>query len=99
MIRLLTKLKWNSYTANAMGHGLVGFNLTDAEKAKGAYDPHMMFVHDEDVRDRKRFKDGQFVDPMLEERIAKDCADLAALLNKFHIVKEYFKDPDPNNRT
>jgi hypothetical protein len=98
----LTALSWFSFSSGAMGHGRVAFGLTDAQRAEGQYDPKTMFVHKKELDDtgdlRVRWKNGEFITPELEDEIERDCAELARLLNKFLIVKQYFADPDPDNR-
>jgi hypothetical protein len=103
MMEISTILRWASYSKGARGHGFVGFNLTEAEKKKGCYDPHTMFIHkkllDEKGEWRNRYVRNaggwsDFANEALEAEIESDCAELARLLAKFMIGHDYFADPD-----
>lgn len=109
MMEISTKLRWTSYSQNAMGHGFVGFNLTAAEKLKGCYDPHTMFIHKDLIDPNGEYRQKysrptepggwpETINPELEAQIEKDCFELARLLDKFLIGHDYWQDPDPEGR-
>jgi hypothetical protein len=83
MSDITTKLSWESLNRQQFGRGWVAFGLTDAERAKGRYDPHVMFVHD----------GAASRDAETEASVEAECRELARLLRKFRIAKQFFNDP------
>lgn len=80
LLRTTTKLQFVCYAKYQMGHGSVAFQQSDAEKSAGCYDPHVLFVHEDEDDIEKA------------EQVAQDCADLVRLLNKFRIENDFITD-------
>lgn len=85
------KLKYMTFGPMTMGFGLVGFKQTENEMNQGIYDPHVLFEHDKAQAFHDSLTPEFDGNPDIEAEIKKDCEELARLLNKFSIMRDFLK--------
>lgn len=79
---MTTKLNFTSFNRHQFGRGWVAFDQSEAEKSRGRYDPHVMFVHEQ----------SESYDEAVAAQVEQDCKDLSRLLGKFRIANEFITD-------
>lgn len=79
---LVAYCQFLSFGAFTMGHGFVAAKQSDFVRERGHYDPYPLFIH----------KESGTKDDETLHRVEEDCRQLAELLGKFGIAKEYLNE-------